>query len=104
MSWLTRLLGAFTGWLDPAEARAKVEAGAVLLDVRTPGEFAQGHIPGALHIPVQELSQRLGELDPSVPHILYCRSGARSSHAASMLKAAGFSEVHNLGPMSAWPT
>lgn len=83
-----------------SEARARVAAGATLLDVRTPGEFAEGHIEGAVNIPVQELGARLREV-PSGAVVVYCRSGGRSASAAAMLKARGH-EVLDIGPMSAW--
>lgn len=86
-----------------AEAHRLVEAGATLVDVRTPEEFASGHLPGALNIPVDELPRRLGELgSPEKSLVVYCRSGARSSRAERLLKERGFQNVFNLGPMSAW--
>lgn len=86
-----------------AEARQLVQTGARLVDVRTPGEFAAGHIEGAINIPVQELEGRLNELQPKDRAVvLYCRSGHRSGNAARMLKSAGFSAVHDLGPMTRW--
>ena len=85
------------------EARRRVEAGATLVDVRTPEEFAAGHLPGAVNLPVDELPQRLGELgSPEKPLVIYCRSGARSTRAERLLKERGFEQVFNLGPMSAW--
>ena len=85
------------------QAHALVRAGARLVDVRTPGEFAAGHLPGAINIPVQELDRRLGELEPKEPAVvLYCRSGHRSGNAARTLKSAGFAAVHDLGAMSRW--
>ncbi|MBZ4374940.1 rhodanese-like domain-containing protein [Corallococcus sp. AS-1-6] len=86
-----------------AEAHQRVEAGATLVDVRTPEEFAAGHLPGAVNIPVEELSQRFAELgSPRKPLVVYCRSGARSRRAELFLKERGFQDVFNLGPMSAW--
>jgi rhodanese-related sulfurtransferase len=91
------------GDVDATQARQLVERGARLVDVRTPAEFASGHLPGAVNIPVQELGRRMGELDPKpTPIVLYCRSGNRSASAAKALKAAGFSAVHDLGAMSRW--
>jgi rhodanese-related sulfurtransferase len=91
------------GDTDAGQARQLVASGARLVDVRTPAEFAAGHIPGALNIPVQELEQRMGELEPKhAPIVLYCRSGNRSSSAARALKAAGYAAVHDLGAMSRW--
>ena len=86
-----------------AQARELVRAGARLVDVRTPGEFAAGHLPGAVNIPLHELDGRLAELHPkSGPVVLYCRSGRRSGSAARVLKSAGFAAVHDLGAMSRW--
>ena len=86
-----------------AQARELVQAGARLVDVRTPAEFASGHLPGAINIPVQELGDRLAELQPKdTPVVLYCRSGRRSSSAARTLKSAGFAAVHDLGSMGRW--
>ncbi len=85
------------------EAHRLVEAGALLVDVRTPQEFAARHLPGAVNIPVDELPQRLGELGaPEQPVVIYCGSGKRSSRAEQLLKEQGFQQVVNLGPMSAW--
>lgn len=85
------------------DAREKVAAGALLLDVRTPGEFASGHIKGALNIPVHELGTRVGELGAtSRPVVVYCASGMRSARATSLLRKKGWGEVYNLGPQSAW--
>jgi len=91
------------GDVSSADARQLVQAGARLVDVRTPGEFAAGHIPGALNIPVQQLDARMSELQPKdAAVVVYCRSGQRSGNAARMLKGAGFVAVHDLGPMSRW--
>jgi rhodanese-related sulfurtransferase len=87
--------------VSSTEAHALVAAGATLLDVRSPGEFASGHIDGALLVPVDELDARLSEVPQDRPVVVYCRSGSRSAHAASILGAAGY-EVHDLGGMSNW--
>lgn len=88
-------------------ARQQIEAGALVLDVRTPEEFATGHLEGALLIPVQELSQRLGEVqqqlpaqDKTQPIVVYCRSGGRAARAEQILREAGFTEVTNGGGYS----
>jgi phage shock protein E len=91
------------GDISSQEARRLVQEGARLLDVRTPGEFAAGHLDGALNIPVQELGsslKRVGSKDK--PVVVYCASGARSAMAARMLKASGWATVRNLGAMSRW--
>lgn len=85
-----------------ADARTLVDAGATLLDVRTPQEFASGHASGAVNIPVQALAERRSELDPGQPVVIYCRSGGRSAQAARMLRDAGFQSVFDVGPMPNW--
>lgn len=83
--------------------RELVERGALLVDVRTPLEFSEGHLPGALNIPVEELESRLAELgDGRKGIVLYCRSGRRSANAARELRARGYREVYDLGAMSNW--
>jgi rhodanese-related sulfurtransferase len=75
------------------EARALLEAGAQLVDVRVAHEWEAGHIPGAAHLPLEELPERSGELDRGRPVVLYCRGGSRSSMAAEALEGAGFDAV-----------
>lgn len=88
---------------NKAEARRLVEQGALLVDVRTPEEFARGHLPNAVNLPVDQLPARYRELGPpEKPLVLYCRSGARSGRALRFLKDKGYTTVVNLGPMSAW--
>lgn len=85
-----------------ADARRLVsEEGATLLDVRTPAEYASGHVEGAVNVPVDEVAARLSEIPRDVPVVVYCRSGARSARASSTLREAGY-DVHDLGPRSAW--
>ncbi|WP_129337048.1 rhodanese-like domain-containing protein [Cellulomonas endophytica] len=73
-----------------------------LLDVREDEEWAAGHAPGALHIPLTQLGARMGELDPRQALAVVCRSGNRSSRAVAALTAAGLT-AHNVeGGMSAW--
>lgn len=75
----------------------------LVLDVRTPEEFALGHVPNALNIPVQELRERHGELGAKhTPIVIYCRSGARSATAAGLLQNLGYSNVTDIGAMSNW--
>jgi len=71
--------------------------GAVIVDVRSPAEFATGSAPGSLNIPVSDLPRRMGELDRSKPVVLCCASGMRGTTAAAMLKAQGFDHVVNAG-------
>jgi rhodanese-related sulfurtransferase/rubrerythrin len=74
-----------------------------LLDVRQPGEYESEHIPGSKLIPLPELTERLNEIDPAKPAIVYCAIGGRSRVAAQVLAAKGFAEVFNLsGGIKAW--
>ncbi|MBX3066364.1 MAG: rhodanese-like domain-containing protein [Anaerolineae bacterium] len=73
-----------------------------LLDVRTPEEFATGHIAEAVNISVDELQSRLSEVPHDVPVIVYCRSGNRSATAAKILKDAGYTSIYDLGGIAAW--
>lgn len=78
------------------EARKSIEDGAQLVDVRTDHEWAAGRIPGAIHLPLDELAERAGELDKDRPVLLYCRGGNRSTMAAAALAEAGY-EATKLG-------
>jgi len=99
---LLGFLGIGGSNVSAGEAKNLVAQGAVLLDVRSPSEFASGHLSGAKNIPVQELGSRLKELPPKGKTIVvYCRSGGRSAAAASKLKTVGY-DVHDLGAMSNW--
>ncbi|PKN56153.1 MAG: rhodanese-like domain-containing protein [Deltaproteobacteria bacterium HGW-Deltaproteobacteria-14] len=89
---------------DPELAwRLVKEERAVLLDVRTPGEFGAGALPGAVNIPVQQFKARLAEVerltggDKQRAVVVYCRSGRRSGIAKEMLLAAGYDRVTNAG-------
>lgn len=104
---LTVVLSVSFAWaggkVTGAEARSLVEQGANLLDVRTDREFRKGHIEGAMHIPVQELAERINEIEDKEKEIvLYCRTGRRSAQAATMLREAGFDKVYDLGGMGNW--
>lgn len=86
-----------------AAAKAHSSGGAVFVDVREPEEWAEGHIPGALHIPLAQLPQRASELPADTDLILVCRSGARSYLATEFLAFKGFHRAANLaGGMLAW--
>ncbi|CAI8167824.1 MAG: Thiosulfate sulfurtransferase PspE [Flavobacteriales bacterium UBA4585] len=78
-----------------------LQAGAKIVDVRTPGEFRQGHAKGAVNIPLGNLAQKTAQLQKeNQPIILCCRSGARASNAASILQGVGIQSI-NAG---AWQT
>ena len=75
-----------------------VKEGAIILDVRTSGEFSTGHIKGSINIPVNSLSSNLSKLkDKNKPIITCCASGMRSASAKSILQANGFPNVYNGG-------
>src|SRR3989475_4830084 len=74
-----------------------------VIDVRSPGEWKKGHVPGARHIYVPELGKRIGELDRDKPTAVYCGSGYRASIATSILKCQGFNDLWNVpGSWEAW--
>jgi rhodanese-related sulfurtransferase len=72
--------------------------GAVIVDVRSRGEFAVAGNPVSINIPLDELERRSDELDPSKPVVLCCASGTRSAMAAALLRRKGFRKVSNAGP------
>lgn len=74
-----------------------IKDGAIILDVRTPGEYAGGHIRGSVNIPVDQLKNKISSLKKDRAIITCCASGMRSGTARGILKANGFSEVHNGG-------
>ncbi len=84
------------------EAQSMVAEGAKIVDVRTPGEFATGHFPGAINIPLDSLGNRMREFgkDLASPIVVYCASGGRSGGAKRMLESAGFTNVVNGGGIS----
>ncbi len=71
--------------------------GAVMIDVRSPGEYASAHAPGTLNIPLQEVHSRLSEIPANVPVVVACASGTRSGMAKMVFKKGGFKEVYNIG-------
>ena len=74
-----------------------------VVDVRAPDEWRRGHLPGAIHIPLAALPERVGELDASKPIVLHCKGGGRSSIATSFLQSNGFGSVSNLaGGYEGW--
>jgi len=75
----------------------------VMLDVRTAEEYAEGHIKGAVLIPVQVLAERLAEVPKNKQVYVYCHSGTRSARAAKMLAKNGFTNIENvMGGIVAW--
>lgn len=93
--------------ITPQEGQALMaEAGDALtvIDVRTPEEYANGHIDGAINLDVQggTFSADIATLDPAAAYIVYCQSGRRSAIAVATMVAAGFTQVHDMGGIQAW--
>ena len=86
------------------EAKDLIDTGTVeVLDVRTPEEFAAGHIPGAKLVPLQVLDSMLSELDKDQKYVVVCRSGNRSTEASGILAESGFKNIFNMnGGMNEW--
>jgi rhodanese-related sulfurtransferase len=108
---LASLLGMSSAFADvPAvspqqAAQMQSEKKAVIIDVREKDEWNAAHIEGAIHIPLNEISNRVSELVKyqNQPVIMQCRSGARSAKAADILAKSGFKNVHNMdGGLNAW--
>ncbi|UCH57387.1 MAG: rhodanese-like domain-containing protein [Candidatus Bathyarchaeota archaeon] len=77
--------------------------GLVILDVRTEAEFKEGHIEGAINIPVEELQGRLVEINPVDEFLVYCRTGNRSATAVGILEQNGYSRLYHMeGGIVAW--
>lgn len=77
-----------------------LKEGAILIDVRTKGEFAQGHNPQSINIPLDQLNNESQKLDRTKTILLCCASGTRSGMALGILKKNGFKNVMNAGPWS----
>ncbi len=96
--WLINPVLAGSG--DPEAAKQAwpmIEQGALLIDVRTSGEFAQGHIDGALNIPYQEIDKLMSAIgtDKTRPVVVYCRSGNRSGKSKVVLESKGYTNIFN---------
>ncbi len=79
---------------------ALVKAGAQIIDVRTKGEYQGGNVKGSMNIPLDQLRSNMSKLDKNKTYITCCASGMRSGSAKSLLKGAGFLNVHNGGSWS----
>lgn len=100
-------MGLF-GLLKPININQKIEeyktvSGAVLLDVRTPQEYQEGHIPGSKNIPLQTIDyiEKIVKRKDT-PLFVYCYSGARSSQAVGVLKRKGYTKVTNIGGIGSY--
>lgn len=98
---MIKILQKLFGLGTTADFAELVKKGAVILDVRSKSEFASGHIKGAVNIPVDVLKNNLSQLkDKNKTIITCCASGMRSASAKSIMKAHGYTDVHNGGGWS----
>lgn len=90
--------------IKPLEVKEKLENNEELsiIDVREDDEVAQGKIPGAKHIPLGEIPDRLDEIDENREHIMVCRSGGRSGKATDFLESKGYKVKNMPGGMLEW--
>lgn len=93
LDFLKKLVGAGSS-VDYGEL---IQNGAVIIDVRTPGEFAGGHIKQSVNIPLDKLQGSIKKIKAKGPIIVCCASGMRSGSAKSILQRNGFTDVHNAG-------
>lgn len=94
------MLGFFknmTGQADNGELKKLIDEGAYLVDVRTPGEFSEGSVKGAVNIPLDDLNNNMNKCKGKSGIVVFCRSGARSGSAKSILERNGFENVVNGG-------
>lgn len=92
--------------IDAAEAKKMMEAGGVtVVDVRTPEEFAEGHVPGAINIPNEIITTEAAKVltDKDATLLIYCRSGNRSDQAARVLQGLGYTRIYDFGGIMNWP-
>lgn len=95
-------------FLKPANINTGVEEfhatpDAQLIDVRTPGEYADGHIPGAVNVPLQQISAIAKKVpNKTTPLFVYCLSGGRSQQAVGALKQMGYTDARNIGGIGSW--
>jgi len=86
------------GFGPAVDYKQLMQEGAIIVDVRSKGEFSSGHIKGSVNIPVDSLAGNLGKLkDKNKPVITCCASGMRSASAKGILKSKGYTNVHNGG-------
>lgn len=86
----------------PETTVQQLPSDVVLLDVREDDEWAAGHAPGAVHVPLQQIPVRLAELPQTDPLLVVCRSGVRSAQATAWLRQQGLPAVNVAGGMKAW--
>lgn len=97
MNWFSKMRGA----AEPAGA--PLPGNALVIDVRSPGEYASGHVQGAINLPLDRLAQEIGRVAPdkSAPVMMYCLSGGRSGGACRLMQQLGYRQVVNGGSVGA---
>jgi rhodanese-related sulfurtransferase len=89
--------------VSDARAMLQFSSNVLVVDVRTTEEYAQGHLKGAINIPLSDLPLQISGLEQNRPILVYCQTGYRSAQASSILVNAGFTKVYNLeGGITAW--
>ncbi|MFV0432417.1 MAG: rhodanese-like domain-containing protein [Leucobacter sp.] len=103
LSAFALLFGLAACSASPSSAANTVEVGAdtIILDVRTPAEYAAGHLEGAKMLDFNggEVAAAIPNLDPKAEYLVYCRSGNRSGQAVALMEQAGFTNLTNLGSL-----
>ncbi len=95
--------GAQVEVVDSTKLTELAGSGVTVVDVRTPGEFEAGHVPGAINIPVDQMAAQAAALDPAQPVAVYCATGSRSASAVQYLTQAGFKKIYHFDQgMVAW--
>jgi len=97
---IVAMFGIFKNIFGQPDNQALKEAinnGAFLVDVRTPAEFAQGSVPGAVNIPLDQIQQQMSKFSTKKSIVVFCRSGSRSGQAKSILERNGHNQVINGG-------
>lgn len=92
--------------IDPAAAVRLLDAGkATAVDVREPDEYAAAHIPGAVLLPLDQVTALAGQRipDKDAAWLVYCRTGRRSAEAVKKLEALGYTQLYDLGGILVWP-
>ncbi len=93
MGFLSNLFGGG----DTSQLQSIIDEGAFLVDVRTPGEFAEGHVKGSVNIPLDRVTMELAKFKNKKNIIVFCRSGNRSGQAKTILNQQGITDVTNGG-------
>nr|WP_319487291.1 rhodanese-like domain-containing protein [uncultured Caproiciproducens sp.] len=93
--------------ISPKEAKKRLDESPdiLLLDVRTPEEYSETHIPGSKLVPLNQLGREISKVAPDKEQeiIVYCLSGARASSACSQLSSMGYTNISNMGGIRSWP-